>query len=261
LGLHDIGKETFSEEQLKNFQVIECLKLSDEAAETTASLILPGLRHVSGIKEWGPYQKAKAVHALRKSGLSSQDAAQSLGLSTRAANAAYKCFLALEQMKNHEEYGEHAHPRMYSYFEEVFKRPNVRTWLSWNDEAESFIAEDHVKEFYSWIVPDQDHSEVPKLPEAKSIRDLSGILDDDNSMKIFRATEGTLSRALAKFEVDHPEDWFPKVAAATGAIKALTPEMLRSFDDSILASLTELRDRIAQALMDRISLLEPHTSE
>ena len=261
LGLHDIGKETFSEEQLKNFQILECLKLSDEAAETTASLILPGLRHVSGIKEWGPYQKAKAVHALRKSGLSSQDAAQSLGLSTRAANAAYKCFLALEQMKNHEEYGEHAHPRMYSYFEEVFKRPNVRTWLSWNDEAESFISEDHVKEFYSWIVPGQDDSEVPKLPEAKSIRDLSGILDDDNSMKIFRAADGTLSRALAKFEVDHPEDWFPKVAAATGAIKALTPEMLRSFDDSILASLTELRDRIAQALLDRISLLEPPVSK
>jgi hypothetical protein len=257
LGLHDIGKETFSEGQLKNFQVLECLQLSDEAAETTASLILPGLRHVSGIKEWGPYQKAKAVHALRKSGLSSQDAAQSLGLSTRAANAAYKCFLALEQMKNHEEYGEHAHPRMYSYFEEVFKRPNVRTWLAWSDEAESFTAEEHVKEFYSWIVPGQDDSEAPKLSEAKSIRDLSGILEDDNSMKIFRAPEGTLSRALARFEVDHPEDWFPKVAAANGAIKALTPEMLRNFDGTILTSLTELRDRIAQALMDRISLMEP----
>ena len=80
-------------------------------------------------------------------------------------------------------------------------------------------------------------------------------------MKIFRAAGGNLSRDLAKFEVDHPEDWFPKVAAATGVIKALTPEMLRSFDDSILASLTELRDRIAQALLDRISLLEPTVSK
>ena len=86
LSLHSIGKETFTADQLKNFEKLECLLLDDSAA-TSANLILPGLRHVSGIKEWGPYQKAKAVHALRKSGLSSQDSAQSLGLSTRAATA------------------------------------------------------------------------------------------------------------------------------------------------------------------------------
>jgi hypothetical protein len=256
LGLHDIGKESFSEEQLKNFRTVECLLLSESASATAATLILPGLRHVSGIKEWGPYQKAKAVHALRKSGLSSQDAAQSLGLSTRAANAAYKCFLALEQMKNDEEFGEHANPRMYSYFEEVFKRPNVRTWLNWSDESESFVEEDRVKEFYSWIVPGNEDSEVPKLPEAKSIRELSGILEDENSMKIFRGADGSLSRALAKFEVDHPEDWFPKVTSATAAIKSLTPETLRGIDESTLASLVELQERIAQALKDRISLLQ-----
>jgi hypothetical protein len=259
LGLHDIGKESFSAEQLQNFKFVECLLLSDSASETTATLILPGLRHVSGIKEWGPYQKAKAVHALRKSGLSSQDAAQSLGLSTRAANAAYKCFLALEQMKNDEEYGEHANPRMYSYFEEIFKRPNVRTWLNWSDESERFIAEDHTKEFYAWIVPSNEDSEAPKLPEAKSIRELSGILEDENSMKIFRAADGSLSRALAKFEVDHPEDWFPKITSATAAVKSLTPETLRGLDDSTLASLNELQERIGQALKDRISLLQPDT--
>jgi hypothetical protein len=261
LGLHDIGKESFSEQQLKNFQTLECLLLSDEAAGTTANLILPGLRHVSGIKEWGPYQKAKAVHALRKSGLSSQDAAQSLGLSTRAANAAYKCFLALEQMKTDEEFGEHANPRMYSYFEEIFKRPNVRTWLSWSDEGESFTAEEHVKEFYSWIVPGHEDSEAPKLPEAKSIRDLSGILEDENAMKIFKSPDGTLSRALAKFEVDHPEDWFPKVTAATAAVKSLTPEALRGLDEPTLASLNELKEKITQALRDRESLLQPLTSK
>src|ERR1019366_7501037 len=36
-------------------------------------------------KEWGAYQKAKAVFELRESGLTAQAAAQSLGLNTRAA--------------------------------------------------------------------------------------------------------------------------------------------------------------------------------
>jgi hypothetical protein len=130
--LHDIGKETFDEQKLNNITQFECLLLNTELAGPSATLILPGLRHVSGVKEWGAYQKAKAVHALRKGGMSPQEAAQSFGLSTRAANAAYRCYLALEQMKADEEFGENAEPKMYSYFEEIFKRPNVRAWLAWD---------------------------------------------------------------------------------------------------------------------------------
>ena len=139
--LHEIGKETFDDAQLSNLTSLECLELDHEIAPAAASLILPGLRHVSGIKEWGPYQKAKAIFALRQTGMSPQEAAQSLGLSTRAANNSYRCFLALEAMKNDEEFGEFVEPNMYSYFEEVFKKPTVKNWLEWSDEQESFTAQ------------------------------------------------------------------------------------------------------------------------
>lgn len=171
--LHEIGKETFDENKLNNFTQIECLLLDDSKAPPTASLILPGLRHVSGIKEWGAYQKAKAIHALRKSGMSPQESAQSLGLSTRAANHSYRCFLALEQMSSDEEFGEYATPKMYSYFEELIKRPNLKTWLDWSDDQERFLLEDRLKEFYSWMVTPEDGNVSAKLPEAKSVRDLS----------------------------------------------------------------------------------------
>lgn len=253
--LHEIGKETFSEEQLDNFSRMECLLLNDELAPVSANLILPGLRHVSGIKEWGAYQKAKAVHALRKSGMSSQEAAQSLGLSTKAANSAYRCFLALEQMKSDEEFGEFAEPRMYTYFDEVFKRVNLKNWLGWNDEQEQFCAEERVREFYSWMVPQGEDNAVPKLPESKSVRDLSQIISDENALNVLRLPDGTLSRALARFEVDHPEDWYPKVIAAITAIKSLTPDMLREMDEGTRKSLEELYQRIDRAFRDRESLL------
>lgn len=255
VNLHDIGKETFNDSQLQNFTEMECLLLNDDLAPASANLILPGLRHVSGIKEWGAYQKAKAIHALRKSGMSSQEAAQSLGLSTKAANSAYRCYLALEQMKGDEEFGEYAEPRKYSYFEEVFKRANVKAWLDWSDEKERFCAEETVREFYSWMVPQGEDSKEAKLPESKSVRDLSQILSDENALNILRLPDGTLSRALARFEVDHPEDWYPKVVAATAAIKSLTPDMLRELDESTLKSLDELKQRIDQAFKDRESLL------
>ncbi len=254
IDLHDNGKETFSDEQIDNLTNLDGLLLDDKVAPETATLILPGLRHVSGVKEWGAYQKAKAVHALRKAGLSPQESAQSLGLSTRSANTSYRCFLALEQMKSDEEFGEFAVPKMYSYFEESFKRPDVKNWLNWNDEKEQFINEENIKEFYSWIIPPPD-DDSPKLPEAKSVRDLGIIIKDEQALNIFRSAAGSLTRALAKYEVDHPEEWQPKVVAASNAINSLTPEMLRKIDENAIAALELLLKRIEQALQDRKALL------
>ncbi len=258
LNLHEIGKETFDANQLINLTNLEALLLDDSVAPASATLILPGLRHVSGVKEWGPYQKAKAVHALRTSGMSPQETAQSLGLSTRAANGAYRCFLALEQMKSDEEYGEFAEPKMYSFFEEILKRPTIKKWLGWSDEAERFTSDERLHEFYGWIIPSGEDGSPPKLTEAKSVRDLSLIIDDDNALNILRSPDGTLARALARYEVDHPEDWFPKITAAMGALKSLTPDTLRTLDPTTIAALTELAERVHQVIKDKELLTGAH---
>ena len=188
--------------------------------------------------------------------MSPQEAAQSLGLSTRAANNAYRCFIALENMKANEEFGEATDPRMYSYFEEIFKRPDVKTWLAWSDEGEEFTQIDRVNEFYSWIVPSgEDGGGTPKLPEAKNVRDLASIVQDENALSVLRGPDGTISRALARYQIDHPEDWYPKVMAATAALKTLTPDMLRNMDAPTLSSLNDLKARIEQALKDRAQLM------
>lgn len=254
IDLHDTGKETFSDLQLHNFTNLECLLLDDNVAPEMAHLILPGLRHISGIKEWGAYQKAKVIVALRKSGMNSQDTAQSLGLSVRAANQAYRCFMALEQMRDNEEYSEYATPKMYSYFEEVLKKPTIRQLLNWSDESEKFTNTNQLLEFYSWIVP-LENNEPPKLPEALSVRDLGKIIEDDNAMRTFRAPNGTLVHALAKYEIDHPEEWNPKIAAANSALKALTPDKLRDMDDIAVNNVKELSKTIDQVLKDRDALL------
>lgn len=256
LNLHEVGKETFGAERLSNLTKLECLLLDDALAPEAATLILPGLRHVSGIKEWGAYQKAKAVFALRETGMSPQEAAQSLGLSTRAANQAYRCFLALENMKGDEEFGEFTEPRMYSYFEEVFKRPSVKNWLDWSDDKGKFTKQDRLSEFYSWMLPPREEEDgVHKLPEAKSVRELAEIIDDESALNVLRAQDGSLNRALVRYELDHPEDWYPKITAATGALKTLTPQLLRNMDEVTLRSLTELQAQIEEALKDRSKLL------
>jgi hypothetical protein len=256
LQLHNEGKETLSPDQLSQFTEFEGLVLAPDVPVEQASIVLPGLRHVSGIKEWGPYQKAKTVAALRDSGATPQEAAQSLGLSTRAANTAYRCFRALEAFKADEEFGENVKPEMYSYFEELFKRPTVKSWLGWDDAAETFTAADRLKEFYSWIVPSQDEEDAAqKLPTALSVRELSKIVDDDSAMAVFRAHDGSLESALAQFAVEHPTDWVPRVTAALMSLKSLTPAKLRGMDEAALGTLEELRSQIDQTIADRTTLL------
>ncbi len=159
-------------------------------------------------------------------------------------------------MKNDEEFGEFVEPNMYSYFEEVFKKPTVKNWLEWSDEQEGFSQKDRLSEFYGWMVPPSGEEGGPhKLPQARSVRELAEIITDDNALAVLRSSDGNLSRAMARFEVDHPEDWYPKITSAAAALKTLTPKMLRDMDEVTLDSLLELKSQIEQSLSDRDSLL------
>ena len=257
--LHNSGRETLTEEQLNNFNNLDVLVLDQNKAPNSTILILPGLRHVSGIKEWGPYQKARAVYILRESGSSAQESAQSLGLKTRAANQLWRSYLALSQMKLDEEFGEYAEPRFYSYFEEIFKKPNVRTWLDWNDTERKFKNASNLREMYSWILgepDDEGNVQEPKLPEAKSIRDLGIILDDDTALAVFRSPNGSLARALARYEADHPEDWQPTIIKAESILGNLSPDALRSLTTDEITSLNKLKSRIETVISDRDKLIQ-----
>jgi hypothetical protein len=255
--LNASGRETFSQEQIDNFTNLEALLLNDQTAPERIKWILPGLRHVSGIKEWGPYQKARAVFLLRESGLPAQEAAQSLGLSTKKANSLWRGYLALEQMKQDEEYGEHVKPSHYSYFEELFKRPNISTWLSWNDTDRRFTNAAGVREFYSWMLGEIDENgdlKEAKLPEAKSLRELGDIFDDPKAMAVFRGPEGTLSSASARFTADHPQEWRPAVVNAESVLAALSADNLRALSDADLKDLESLLKRVDQVMKDRVRL-------
>jgi hypothetical protein len=255
LDLHREGKETLSPEQLEQFTNLEALLLDASASINEASIVLPGLRHVSGIKEWGPYQKAKTVAALRRNGASPQEAAQSLGLSTKAANTAYRCFIALEAFKADDEYGEFVQPAMYSYFEEVFKKPAVKNWLGWEDSSEQFMNAERLQEFYGWVVPPTNSDDVHKLPTALSVRDLAKVIDDEGAMSTFRSHEGTLQSALAQFAVEHPADWLPRITSASSALKNLSTAKLKGMDDGAVNALKELKSAIEETLRDREVLM------
>ncbi len=190
--------------------------------------------------------------------MSPQEVAQSLGLATRSANQLWRSYLALEQMRADEEYGEYAQPNRYSYFEEVFKRSNVRDWLGWKDEERRFTNAPALREFYGWMVGEPaENGELGerKLPEAKSVREFGTILDDRTAMAVFRSPGGSLTKAQARFEAEHPQEWLPAVLDAERILAALSPDVLRSFTTDQLGAVQALRDRVNLVLLDRDRLM------
>jgi hypothetical protein len=150
---------------------------------------------------------------------------------------------------------------MYSYFEEVFKRPNVRDWLAWSDNDGRFINTQRLREFYGWIVgetdPDEEDGErrEPKFTEAKNVRDLSRFIDDEAALAIFRSPEGSLTRALSRYDSEHQQEWQGSIASATATLASLTPDTLRAITDGDSALLHDLKERLERVLKDRSSLM------
>lgn len=258
--LHQTGRESLGDDQIQSFINLPALLLDDERAPDFTYLVLPGLRHVSGVKEWGPYQRARAVFELRKAGNEAREVAQTLGLSTQVANRLWRSYLGLEQMRQDEEFGEFAHPDMYSYFEETIKNPSVRGWLNWDDAAGKFTNADNLREFYAWMVGDEDESDPgergeKKLPEAKSIRVLGQFIDDSSALEVFRRKGATLHHALSRFEKAHPEAWQGSINNAKATLAALSTETLKEFSDEDLKIIQDLKNQIEQLLKDREKLI------
>lgn len=241
LELHNSGKENLEADFIESLQKINALELLSGSHEM-AHLILPGLRHISGIKEWGPYQKAKAIAELRRSGMSPQEAAQSIGLGIVTANRSYRCYQALEQMKQDEEYGDHATTKHYSYFEEVFKKPEVKDWLGWDENKLKFTNEINISKFYSWISDAEDDSKI--LSQAHDIRDLALIVKDSEALRLFESSK-SLKRAIAKYESDHPSNtWVDAIESAMTALKNLSTTATANLTDDDKKRLDDLKVQI-----------------
>ncbi len=217
------GTLDLNTDQLTNFNQLEVLLFDVDPSDQLTLLIIPGLRHVSGIQAWGPYQKALTVFRLRESGKTPPEAAQSIGLSTRAANTLWRSYLALEQMRLDEEFGEYAHADRYSFFEEAIKDRNVREWLGWSDEARSFTNHENLRAFYSWMPRNETgyEDEGVKLPEAKSARQLGKIIENPDAFSRFKSPEGNLVNALAIMEQPDPSRWHVPVENAITVIDSI----------------------------------------
>jgi hypothetical protein len=171
---------------------------------------LMAIRHVAGIREWGPYQQAKlVVEMFEENGASLGSVAQKIGISSREVARRYRASKALRQMEEDEEFGEFAEPRLYVFFHEAVSQPKVREWLGFNNETYKAENEDARRLFFDLLSPreDEEGKRQPKLTSAnQQVRQLKEIVSKPYALEVLADPQKSFEDAVSAAQTDVLED-------------------------------------------------------
>lgn len=214
--------------------------------------ILQGVRHVAGIRPWGPYQQAQVVALMLDDGKDQAEICEVLGLPKRRINILRRCFRALEQMRKDDDYGDKAKPALFSAFDETFKLPKLRDdWLEWDDENGCFLKEHERKLLYSWLVgaEDEDGNKYPpKINDPKEIRKLPQLMNDAVRFKQFCENPPLgLDEAMQGVVGPKPaipwREYVQNLLSILNQVPAVDLESANEADEALLKHVRELCDR------------------
>lgn len=231
------------------------------------SWILQGIRHIGGIREWEPAQRAKLVADQVENGSASfTEAGQKFGLSARAVGRLYRSFKALDQMRQDDEFGGKAQNDFFSLFEEAYRNRNVREWLGWDEADSQFKQLENLRFFYSWIVKDEDDPENRRrIHNPKHVKCLGTLIEGDHRSlisKVDRHELGIEAAEMAAEEVEPADNWKERLLGSLDIIKSLPGEVITQNPQEYRALLSEMTDEIDKfkTMADALVAQENETS-
>ncbi len=199
-GAEDIDQEIMK--TLTELSVIEVIGSDGERKRYKSTLM--AIRHVAGIREWGPYQQAKLVVELYDEEEEAFGAvAQRIGISATEVGRRYRASKALQQMEEDDEFSEYATPRLYSFFHEAMSQPKVREWLDFRDDHYEANDDANRRIFYELLSPRVIDGATlpPKLQNAnRQVRQLKDIVDKDTPLKLLADPERPFEEAVEAAE-------------------------------------------------------------
>lgn len=262
---HEGGARDLKPEVLASLQTLNVIEIKGSDAERAKyQKTLMAIRHVAGIREWGPYQQARLVVEMfdNEEGAFGP-VAQRIGISSREVARRYRASKALEQMESDEEFTEYADPKLYAFFHEAVSQPKVRDWLKFSDTT--FQAEDAEARriFYELLSPRDVDGETkpPKLQNAnRHIRLLKDIVDKPVPLKILSDPERSLEEAVRAADAETPQDETGVLEHALGvALQALRQPSIDAWlspDDrakEIWEDLVSVVDKVRSFMSERDS--------
>lgn len=196
--LGDLKRKTLSipREVEDSLNRIEVVKLNDD--DDSTAWMLQGIRHVSGVRDWGPYQKAELIKALYdKKEMSFKQIGSVIGLSPQRVSTILNGYMGILQMMADAEWSAKANPDLFSHFEQAYVRGPLRDWLGWDKIQRRYTNEHNLKHFFKWITSADEETARPIL-KSKDVRDiLPAVIEHDEARSLFVEGEINLDEAYS----------------------------------------------------------------
>ncbi len=158
------------EDVLRSIRSINCLLYTGSDVE--AAWIFQGLRHITGIKPWSAYNKAKLMNRLlQEEGTNLTEVGKKFGLSPHGAGQWIRGYNAFRQAKDESEFSRETSESAYTYFQELFGRSNLplREWMQWNESEYRFGDATAFNEFLGWLYPKPHEDEISDDQDPENI--------------------------------------------------------------------------------------------
>jgi hypothetical protein len=170
------------------------LEGNEDTELDTASILIQGVRHISGVKSWGPYQQGFLINTLvNDKGYSHTQTAETVGLSVSRVGTLLRAYQGLTQMMQTSGFREHTETQFFSFFDQAYKQIPVRKWLGWNDDKHEYANKTELFFFYRQII----EGEIL----AREVRDfLPEVIAHPEIFNRYRTGELLLSEAYAKLK-------------------------------------------------------------
>jgi len=257
----EIDEDGINEEYLNNLKTttanVEVLLY--KGTEGDISWVLQGIRHISGIKEWSPAQRAILV-AKQVDELKSFDdravftrVGQQFGLSGKAVARLYRVHKALEQMRQDDEYGDKSQNENFTLFEEAQRNSAVKNWLEWDEDNQKFNNTTNLKQFYSWIAPDEESENKRRIHNPDHVKFLARLIEKKRSDLIGAIDRHEMTIEEAKGNINAIQDsdvynWAAEIDSAKKAVQKVPIQVITEDPEALKNALLELRECVDTTL-------------
>jgi len=167
-------------------------------------LIIMGLKHISGPKMWPAINQAQLIYdyldpyfGKREYEVKEKELMESLSIGRQKLRGSQRAYHFILDYKN-SDYGDQFKSEMFSFFEEVVKKPKIKTWLGWNNKTYKAENRTNVERFFGWISETDDSlSEKngvestftePLISKSIEIRSLDKIIEDETALEMLEKT-------------------------------------------------------------------------
>ncbi len=196
----DIGKLSPS-----IFQSIPSEIVSQEN-EDSKNLIIMGLKHISGNKKWPAINQAQLIFDYLKDSWGDdveyankeEELCKSLGITKMRLRSSQRAIHLINTYKK-SDYSDQFRSDMYSIFEEIIKKVNIRAWIEWDDDV--YLARNvyNLERLFSWISKDEKENDddtkeelverEPIIKTASEIRLLDSFIKNEEALYTMERTE------------------------------------------------------------------------